>query len=450
MRAFTDALRQQEVAEERRTAYVALTRARQHLYVSSAHWYGESLRAKGVGTFFVELKRLAEQEGHPVSFSGSDAETNPLEGYRQGFVRPWPGPARPVDADALFPQGWRRAAAEAFEDGSIPRASLAVLTEDETQTVRTEGGELRTLAEHLIEREAAMGSETARPTSVSVGGLIDYGRCPKLHYWSAVRPLPRFAGPRARIGSEVHRWIEMQSRGQATLLELDDEPDLTVEELAGTHGTIENLRSAFLRSRFGRAVPLYAERPFILPVEGITIRAGSDAIYGLPEGLWEIVDYKTGRPPATDDVLARTQLDVYALACIEVWHKRPEDLLLTYLYSRPARSAARRRRRGGSPVTRGGLAPGDRRGRVRADAGRAVPLVRLPPLLRRGSRVARARGRRVATTTSAGPPLLERPELLRWIPAALHTFGDEPNGQTERPGPGEQRGAEPLTRARLQ
>ena len=331
MRAFTDALREQEVAEERRTAYVALTRAKQHLFASSAHWYGETLRAKGVGTFFVELKRWAEQEGHQVSFNGGEGETNPLEGFRQGFVRPWPGPARPDDTDALFPQGWRRAAAEALEEGSIERAAPELLPE-EGETVLTRGAQLRTLAEHLLERETAMGFEPARPTSVSVGGLIDYGRCPKLHYWSAVRPLPRFAGPRARIGSEVHRWIEMQSRGQATLLEVDDEPDLTLEELAGTHGTIENLRSAFLQSRFGHAVPLYAERPFILPVEGITIKGRIDAIYGLPESPWEIVDYKTGRPPAADDVLARTQLDVYALACIEVWHKRPEELRLTYLY----------------------------------------------------------------------------------------------------------------------
>jgi hypothetical protein len=28
------------------------------------------------------------------------------------------------------------------------------------------------------------------------------------------------------------------------------------------------------------------------------------------------------------------QLDLYALACVEVWHKRPEDLTLTYFYLR--------------------------------------------------------------------------------------------------------------------
>jgi hypothetical protein len=36
--------------------------------------------------------------------------------------------------------------------------------------------------------------------------------------------------------------------------------------------------------------------------------------------------------PSKEDPLARVQLDLYALACIEVWHKAPEDLRLTYLY----------------------------------------------------------------------------------------------------------------------
>lgn len=177
-----------------------------------------------------------------------------------------------------------------------------------------------------------MDEAPAGPSSVSVGGLIGYARCPKLYYWSAVQPLPTFAGPSARIGTEIHRWIEMKSRGQATLLELEDEPDVTAEELAGTPGRLDDLRRAYLTSRFGDMVPLYAERPFLLPIEGVTIKGRIDAIYGAPDGPWEVVDYKTGRIPPDDDVLAHVQLDLYALACIEVWHKAPEDLRLTYLY----------------------------------------------------------------------------------------------------------------------
>jgi CRISPR/Cas system-associated exonuclease Cas4 (RecB family) len=214
----------------------------------------------------------------------------------------------------------------------VAAESLESLFPDERTTFAEASAARRTLATHLRAQEAEVDERPARPSTVSVGGLIGYARCPKLYYWSAVRPLPRFAGPSARIGTEIHRWIEMKSRGQATLLEVEDEPDVTVEELAGTPGKLEDLRSAFLRSRFADRVPLYAERPFLLPLEGIAIKGRIDAIYGLPDGPWEVVDYKTGRLPPDDDPLARLQLDLYALACIEVWHKAPEDLRLTYLY----------------------------------------------------------------------------------------------------------------------
>ena len=57
-----------------------------------------------------------------------------------------------------------------------------------------------------------------------------------------------------------------------------------------------------------------------------------DAIFGEPGGTWEVVDYKTGRMPAADDAFAGLQLDLYALACTEVFGKRAEDVRLTYFY----------------------------------------------------------------------------------------------------------------------
>jgi DNA helicase-2/ATP-dependent DNA helicase PcrA len=158
-----------------------------------------------------------------------------------------------------------------------------------------------------------------------------------------VRPLPTFGGPAARIGTDIHRWIERRSSGQTTLIELDDVPDLAPEELAGDPGRVERLREAFLASRFEGQVPLYTERPFLLSIEEFVVSGRIDAVYGTPGGPWEIVDYKTGRRPPPDDPTTALQLDVYALACVEVWRKRPEDLTVTYLYlssgeedSRPA------------------------------------------------------------------------------------------------------------------
>jgi DNA helicase-2/ATP-dependent DNA helicase PcrA len=332
---FTEALRRQELIEERRTAYVALTRARKTLTVTGAHWYGDNVNAKGESEFFEELASWGEASGEAtVERRGPAPEGNPMLGLRERFVREWPRPARrPGEADALFADGWRRAALAAAGRGG-PEPSLLALEPAERAAFEAEASERRLLAAHLLEREGDEGRRGTAPlpTVVSASGVIDYARCPRRFYWSSVRPLPRFSGPAARIGTEVHRWIERRSSGQASLLELDEPPDLTVEELAGEPGKLERLRRAFLDSRFADMVPLYAERAFILSIGGYRIAGRIDAIYGSEDGPWEVVDWKTGRKPDADDPLAGMQLDVYGLACVEIWGRRPEDISLTYLY----------------------------------------------------------------------------------------------------------------------
>ena len=87
--------------------------------------------------------------------------------------------------------------------------------------------------------------------------------------------------------------------------------------------------------------PLFAERPFLLYLDGMVVGGRIDAIYERAGGGWEIVDYKTGRRPADDDPLAGLQLDLYALACVEVFGKRPEELTLTYFYLRSNEEVSR-------------------------------------------------------------------------------------------------------------
>jgi DNA helicase-2/ATP-dependent DNA helicase PcrA len=335
--AFKKDLKQQEEYEERRTAYVAMTRARRTLHVTGAHWYAENLRAKEAGPFLRELKDWVIDTKHATWDPGADIdeEHNPILGYRARFVRDWPGPALPSEADPVFPEGWRRAAVEAADAAGVQGSLLEALAGEDRAEMDRLAADRRGLAIHLREREEAEGLATAAapPRSVSVGGVIDYARCPKRFYWSHVRPLPRFSGPAARIGTEIHRWIERRSSGQGQLLELEDAPDLTAEELAGEPGKVDRLRQAFLASRFAGKVPLFAERAFILRMEGFAVSGRIDAVFGAsPDAPWEVVDWKTGVRPAADDPLAGLQLDLYGLACVEVWGRKPEDLTLTYLY----------------------------------------------------------------------------------------------------------------------
>ena len=154
-----------------------------------------------------------------------------------------------------------------------------------------------------VEREAADGQPPATgdriPLTLSASSLMDHALCPKRFYWSRVRPLPRFSGPAARIGTEIHKWIERRAAGQGRLLEPDDVVDLTQEELAGDPGRVERLRTAFLGSRFADRAPLFAERAFLLRVGAFAVGGRIDAIYGEADGPWEVVDWKTGRGEPT-------------------------------------------------------------------------------------------------------------------------------------------------------
>jgi DNA helicase-2/ATP-dependent DNA helicase PcrA len=332
--AFYWALRAQALVDERRTCYVALTRARRSLVVTGAHWYGDDTgRVKHPSEFFEELADWGAETGLATVERGDEpAEANPLFGYRERFVTDWPGPALRHEGDDLFPGGWRQVAVEGSRDPGVPARVAATLSPEERSAYQEGSRQLRLVAEGLLERERRPGRGRPVPSPVSVSGVAEYLGCPKRFYWSSVRPLPRFSGPAARLGTQIHTWIERRGTGQATLIEFDEEPDLTAEDLAGSPGKLERLQDAFLRSRFGRSVPLYAERPFLLSVGAYGVGGRIDAVFGTLDGPWEVVDYKSGRVPTDDDALTRLQLDVYALACVDVFGKRPEDLMLTYFY----------------------------------------------------------------------------------------------------------------------
>jgi DNA helicase II / ATP-dependent DNA helicase PcrA len=338
LKQFKRDLRDRGEEEERRLCYVALTRARDALIVSCAHWYEGPSDPFHPGRFYLEVSK------HPaprVLFQDEQPEGNPVIAARAERAARWPLPARPSDVDAMFEEGWHRAAVETVDrPEAVDRRVAGLSASDGARFRQRLSGHLERAG--LIEERTRAGDPLVVPATLSVTGLIAYETCPKLFYWSNVRPLPRSPNPAARRGSEIHRWIELQTRGQTTLIELDEPPDLSTEERMAEVPPEERLRQAFRASRFADKVPLYAERPFILYLDGMVVRGRIDAVFGEPDGPWEIVDYKTGRVPSEDDPLLGLQLDVYALACVEIWKKRPEDLMLTYFYLSEGKEVSRR------------------------------------------------------------------------------------------------------------
>ncbi len=328
LRAFREALKERGMEEERRLCYVALTRAKELLICSGAYWYPGPADPLKPGRF---LEQIVNHEASEIVAKEECPEESPLLQARAQRAAAWPPAARWGDVDELFPEGWHAAAVSAVSEPASVEERVAALPAGEQAAFRSRlEGDLERAA--LIQERTAPDRAPATPSTLSVSSMIDYLRCPKLFFWSHVRPLPRRSSVAARVGTEVHRWIELQSRGQATLLEVDDLPDLGTEERMGEPGKVAGLKHAFKASRFGERVPLHTERPFLLYLDGFVVGGRIDAIYEREGGGWEVVDYKTGRVPPAGDDLSGLQLDLYALACADVWAVSRKDLTLTYLY----------------------------------------------------------------------------------------------------------------------
>jgi DNA helicase-2/ATP-dependent DNA helicase PcrA len=161
---------------------------------------------------------------------------------------------------------------------------------------------------------------------------VAYARCPLQYYWSAVRPLPRPPSPAARIGTQVHAWIEQRCGPRAGVVDPEDAEPADPGE-PGSLTTPARLRDSFLDSPYASLGPLGVEAPFELVVDGHLVRGRVDAVYER-DGHTELVDFKTGRRPPPDDGGAGVQLDLYALAAVEAWNAAPRRIRTTNCYLR--------------------------------------------------------------------------------------------------------------------
>jgi DNA helicase-2/ATP-dependent DNA helicase PcrA len=303
-RAITDALRQRRLEEEWRLFYVACTRAQERLVCSAAHWYRGAAEPQGPSLFY--------------DFVAAQADVVHERFRHQAGVE---------DPDVVAKERRRAAAAGRYAAG-----------------VASDPAQLR--LEEVALTPAATAPPRQAPTALSVTGLVTYARCPKQFYWSVVRPLPRRSSAAARLGTEVHRWIELRSGRQLALLAPDDlatagppGDDGDPDALPADPGRAEQLQASFLASPWAGLDPERVEAPFLLPVGRHLVRGRVDAVYRR-DGRLELVDFKTGRIPPPGDRPATLQLNLYGLAAVDTWGADADELRTTYCYLRPGRPPA--------------------------------------------------------------------------------------------------------------
>ncbi|MEY2399823.1 MAG: ATP-dependent helicase UvrD/PcrA, partial [Actinomycetota bacterium] len=97
-------------------------------------------------------------------------------------------------------------------------------------------------------------------------------------------------------------------------------------------GVVAGLRQSFTDSAYAAAAPVGAEAQFDLFVGGHMVRGRVDAVYAHADGAIELVDFKTGRPPAEGDPSAETQLLIYAIAAVDSFGYSAGHLTASFVY----------------------------------------------------------------------------------------------------------------------
>lgn len=312
-----NAERQRE--EERRLAYVAVTRARDALLLSGSPWSG-TRNPRGPSPFLREIAIALGQE-----LPDSEPGENPYNDRRQ--IMRWP----------LDPLGERRGRVEAA--ATLVRGAQQAAERDEAE---------RDLALLLAEREErSAGARRAAPTRIPASRFKDYAADYEAAVEATLRPLPERPYRETRLGTRFHAWVEQRSgitaRGpqpDAPLWDVDD----PAEGPAAGEGELSRLQEIFLRSEWADLQPIEVETEIDFADDRLlgdgrphVIICKLDAVYRRADrgGRIEIVDWKTGRPPRTPAERAERmlQLELYRRA-YSIRHGIPEseiDVALFYV-----------------------------------------------------------------------------------------------------------------------
>ena len=308
-----DLLRERHRIQELRTAYVAVTRAKDRLYLSGSYHWGQTTPQPPSIIF-----RLARDlSGAVVDVDqppGDVPETTVLEAAV-------PAP------DPVFGDGWQEAMRRtARSPDTIDELRSSAGISADAYDAEMEQFSLQ--LEGLPEPPEPAGQDD--PTSVSVTSLVTMAQCPRRYFWSEVDRLPRRPSAAMRHGTEVHRRIELFHRGQMPLEDLDAVSyDTTPGEHTGTDPTGDAFEN-FTKSGFASRSPVFIETQIDIALPSGRVRGRIDAVYPMENG-WEIVDYKSGRPHA--DTSRQIQLDTYAIAARDgVLGTPPEHLKLSFVF----------------------------------------------------------------------------------------------------------------------
>ena len=294
--AFQDEMRQRQLREERRLAYVAITRAAKTLRLTASYFKPGAKKARPLSPFLLELI----EAGLVNAVTPEPLESNPA--LEQSLRGNWPSNER-----------------SGLEKLKIAADSVTGFSGFEP--VRS-----HELALLLEERDRAHSRFVPElPKRLSASALVSLISSPDKFFENLRRPTPVLFSQSASEGTHFHSCIEEYFAASD-----DAETQLTDSEIGLN----------FLGSRFANRKPFAIEQQIEFVLAGVVVVCKLDAVFE-NAGLYEVVDWKSGKTPDGPDLAARSiQLALYRIALSEWLSVGVEQIQVSFFFAADGKEVA--------------------------------------------------------------------------------------------------------------
>ena len=305
--------------DERRLMYVALTRAREHLYISRAHWDGEIKKPRAPLPYWDEIL----ETGH-CSILGDES----LSPANPSLTNPRPSVGKTRSARTLIAENIEALLAANQADGAVAAALNGSATDKTWESLRD-----ATLADlNLTQRPRRLPEvpSALQLYSTSYSALNSFQACPRHYRHRYIDHLPTRPNPSRQMGSTMHRILAAAGGDIGDILIEDD--DHLDGDLQSALADQPELLDRFGKSRWGQRPATHVELEFNLAINNHVVRGSIDRVDRLEDGTLEIVDFKTGKYRPHQELRADLQLPIYALAAAELLGAQPEQIRASLYY----------------------------------------------------------------------------------------------------------------------
>ena len=286
-------LNRQQLIEERRLAYVAVTRAAKELFVTASYFRRGANQSREISVFLNEWidKGVVQLRGGVVPEIGERPEFESID-------TAWPSDPLPQR------QAWMEA------------AELVKQSQPSKLETAEELGLL------LKEREAPnFLARPKLPLRLSASAIVALLSDPKAFAANLLRPLPQSYSDAAELGTRFHAGIEQAFLAGSEL------------EISGWSEEEKELADSFANSRWANQSPILLEQSIEFALAGTIVVCKLDAVF-LNDGMYEIVDWKSGKSPAAKDIASRAiQLALYRVGLSKFMQIGTERISASFFFA---------------------------------------------------------------------------------------------------------------------